>query len=76
MDTYNTCTRPLKYVTSINTTRLDPPIIAFQLKHGECKVLITDTEHSETVEAALEILDKEGVKRCAFFGLCVYICVY
>lgn len=44
--------------------RLDPPIVAFQLKHGDCRVLITDTEHSETVEAALQLLDQEGVKRC------------
>ena len=44
--------------------RLDPPIIAFQLKHGDCKVLVADTEHSDTVEAALQILDQEGIKRC------------
>ncbi len=50
--------------THTHTKRLDPPIVAFQLKHGDCKVLITDTEHSETVEAALQILDDEGVKRC------------
>lgn len=48
----------------MSTCRLDPPIIAFQLKHGDCKVLVTDTEHAETVEAALQILDEEGIKRC------------
>lgn len=48
--------------------RLDPPIIAFQLKHGDCKVLISDTEHSDTVEAALQILDQEGIKRWVAWG--------
>jgi len=36
-------------------TRLDAAIIAFQLDHGECKVLITDREFAPTVKAALEI---------------------
>jgi fatty-acyl-CoA synthase len=35
-------------------TRLDAPIIAFSLDHGEAKVLITDREFSKTVQAALE----------------------
>ncbi|MEM7215049.1 MAG: acyl-CoA synthetase [Pseudomonadota bacterium] len=35
-------------------TRLDAAVIAFQLDHSECKVLITDREFSETVKAALE----------------------
>ena len=34
-------------------TRLDAAIIAFQLDHSECKVLITDREFSPTVKAAL-----------------------
>ena len=40
--------------------RLDAAIIAFQLMHGESKVLITDTEHSVVVEDALKILDSKG----------------
>jgi len=39
-------------LNSINT-RLDAPVIAFQLDHGEAKVLITDREFSQTVKAAL-----------------------
>ena len=39
-------------LNSINT-RLDAPVIAFQLDHGEAKVLITDREFSRTVKAAL-----------------------
>lgn len=36
-------------------TRLDAPIIAFQLDHGECKVLITDREFSGLVTDALSL---------------------
>jgi fatty-acyl-CoA synthase len=39
-------------LNSINT-RLDAPVIAFQLDHGEAKVLISDREFSGTVKAAL-----------------------
>ena len=38
-------------------TRLDAAIIAFQLDHGECKVLITDREFSATVKEALTIAE-------------------
>jgi fatty-acyl-CoA synthase len=34
-------------------TRLDAPIIAFSLDHGEAKVLITDREFARTIKAAL-----------------------
>jgi len=40
-------------------TRLDAEAIAFMLKHGEAKVLITDTEFSPTIEAALAQLDRK-----------------
>jgi len=36
-------------------TRLDAQIIAFQLDHAECKVLITDREYSATIREALKI---------------------
>ncbi len=39
---------------SLNT-RLDPQVLAFQLDHGECKILITDREFAGTVEEALKI---------------------
>ncbi len=39
---------------SLNT-RLDPAILAFQLDHGEAKVLITDREFSPTIAKALEL---------------------
>lgn len=38
--------------------RLDPEAIAFQLAHGEARVLLTDREFSGTIAAALALLDK------------------
>ena len=39
--------------------RLDAPTIAFSLQHGEAKFLITDTEFSATVKAALKALGRD-----------------
>ncbi len=36
-------------------TRLDAPIIAFSLDHGEAKVVITDREYSKTMREALSL---------------------
>ena len=38
-------------------TRLDAEAIAFMLKHGEAKVLITDPEFATVIRAALELLE-------------------
>ena len=38
-------------------TRLDPETIAFMLKHGEAKALLTDREFSPVIEQALALLD-------------------
>ena len=38
--------------------RLDADAIAFQLRHGGARVLLTDPEFSDTVAAALEQLDE------------------
>jgi fatty-acyl-CoA synthase len=43
---------------SINT-RLDAKVIAFQLDHAESQVLITDTEFSGTISAALALINGE-----------------
>ncbi|HSS46529.1 MAG TPA: AMP-binding protein, partial [Burkholderiales bacterium] len=40
-------------------TRLDAEAIAFMLKHGEAKVLITDREFSGTLAGALTLLDRK-----------------
>lgn len=39
--------------------RLDAATIAFMLKHGQAKVLITDTEYADIVESALALLDEK-----------------
>ena len=39
-------------------TRLDAATIAFCLKHGEAKILITDSDYADVVEAALNTLDQ------------------
>ena len=39
-------------------TRLDPETIAFMLRHGGARVLITDGEFAPTVEKALALLEK------------------
>jgi fatty-acyl-CoA synthase len=41
--------------------RLDPETIAFILRHGEAKVLITDTEFAPVIKAALAQLDQKPV---------------
>ena len=42
-------------------TRLDAAIIAFQLDHGESKVLITDREFSPVDEGGVETCQIEAV---------------
>ena len=39
--------------------RLDARTIAYCLKHGEAKVLLTDAEYAPTVQAALALLDRD-----------------
>ena len=46
----------LNAVLNTLNTRLDAPLIAWQLHHCECAVLITDRELAPTVGAALRIL--------------------
>jgi fatty-acyl-CoA synthase len=45
-------------VLNTMNTRLDAHAIAFQLRHGGAKVLITDREFSPVVEAALALLEE------------------
>ena len=40
-------------------TRLDAPLLAWQLNHCEAKVLVTDREFSSTIGPALEMLQRE-----------------
>jgi len=49
----------LNAVLNTLNTRLDAPLIAWQLNHCECTVLITDRELSPTMAVALRILREE-----------------
>jgi fatty-acyl-CoA synthase len=49
----------LNAVLNTLNTRLDAPLIAWQLNHCECAVLITDREFSPTIAEALRILRSE-----------------
>lgn len=45
-------------LNAINT-RLDAATVAFILKHAEAKILITDSEYSDVVKAALAMLEED-----------------
>src|SRR5690349_24537278 len=45
-------------LNSLNT-RLDPPTLAFMLRHGGARALLTDREFAPTMEAALALLDEK-----------------
>jgi len=47
-------------INALNT-RLDPASVAFMLRHGEAKVLLTDRELSGTVGKALQLMERPPV---------------
>ena len=47
-------------INALNT-RLDPASVAFMLRHGEAKVLLTDRELSGTVNKALQLMERPPV---------------
>ena len=49
----------LNAVLNTLNTRLDAPLLAWQLNHCECRVLITDREFSTVVQQVLMILEAE-----------------
>jgi fatty-acyl-CoA synthase len=49
----------LNAVLNTLNTRLDAPLLAWQMNHCEAAVLITDTEFSPTMKAALQILREQ-----------------
>ncbi len=49
----------LNAVLNTLNTRLDAPLLAWQLNHCEAKVLITDREFAPTIRAALQLLRDE-----------------
>jgi len=42
-------------------TRLDAETIAFILDHGECKILLTDREHSDVISRAVKIANVDPI---------------
>jgi fatty-acyl-CoA synthase len=60
----------LNAVLNTLNTRLDAPLIAWQLAHCECAVLITDRELSSTVGAALAILRDEHGRTPVVLDVC------
>jgi fatty-acyl-CoA synthase len=60
----------LNAVLNTLNTRLDAPLIAWQLAHCECAVLITDRELAPTVGAALAILRREHGRAPIVIDVC------
>ncbi len=60
----------LNAVLNTLNTRLDAPLIAWQLAHCECAVLITDRELAPTVGAALAILRSEHGRTPVVIDVC------
>ena len=60
----------LNAVLNTLNTRLDAPLIAWQLAHCECAVLITDRELAPTVGAALAILRGEHGRTPVVIDVC------
>ena len=59
----------LNAVLNTLNTRLDAPLIAWQLNHCEAQVLITDREFAPTIEPALDILKREHRRKPIVIGV-------
>jgi fatty-acyl-CoA synthase len=51
-------------------TRLDAPLLAWQMNHCEAKVLITDSEFAPTVSEALRLLKEEHGREMVVIDVC------
>ena len=60
----------LNAVLNTLNTRLDAPLIAWQLDHCECAVLITDRELAPTIGAALRLLRDEHGRAPIVIDVC------
>ena len=60
----------LNAVLNTLNTRLDAALIAWQLNHCECRVLLTDREFSSVIRYALEILKTEHGKEIVVIDVC------
>ena len=60
----------LNAVLNTLNTRLDAALIAWQLNHCECRVLLTDREYSSVIRDALAILKNEHGKEIVVIDVC------
>jgi fatty-acyl-CoA synthase len=60
----------LNAVLNTLNTRLDAALIAWQLNHCECQVLITDREFSTVIKQAVDILKSEHGKEILVVDVC------
>jgi fatty-acyl-CoA synthase len=60
----------LNAVLNTLNTRLDAPLIAWQLNHCECAVLVTDRELAPTMAEALRILREEHGRTLVVVDVC------
>jgi fatty-acyl-CoA synthase len=60
----------LNAVLNTLNTRLDAALIAWQLNHCECQVLITDREFSTVIKQAVDILKSEHSKEILVVDVC------
>ena len=60
----------LNAVLNTLNTRLDAALIAWQLNHCECRVLLTDREFSSVIRDALAILKTEHNKEIVVIDVC------
>ena len=60
----------LNAVLNTLNTRLDAALIAWQLNHCECRVLLTDREFSSVIRDALAILKTEHDKEIVVIDVC------
>ncbi len=60
----------LNAVLNTLNTRLDAALIAWQLNHCECQVLITDREFYPVISKALEILKSEHARDLVVIDVC------
>ena len=60
----------LNAVLNTLNTRLDAALIAWQLNHCECQVLITDREFYPVISKALEILKTEHARNVVVIDVC------
>ena len=60
----------LNAVLNTLNTRLDAPLLAWQLNHCEAGILITDTEFSPAIKEALRLLERDHGRQLTVIDVC------